>query len=211
MKLKFFSLPAWLLAASCVNGVRAEDSLAALMQRMRSEQSVRIAYLETRTLALLDEPWRGSGYMYSLPPDTMLKEQLRPERLLMAISGEEMMYFDPGNEVRHQGVLDEDNPMSLNVAVFKALMTGDRQLLEKMYRVDFVAEPERWVLKLKAKNAPDSTFAIEISGLSGQQPQRIVVDQDDGDRNEFLLQKDAEGGEVETAARRLTRELLDSE
>ena len=151
------------------------------------------------------------GYMYSLPPDTMLKVQLQPERILMAVDGDDMYYFDPGNDVHRHGTLDEDNPMSLNIAVFKALMMADQALLEKLYTVEFSSSPEQWVLRLKAKNEPDSAFAIEISGPPEQQARRIVVKQADGDSSEFELTKEAEGSEVEAEAKRLFRELLDSE
>jgi len=64
-----------LMLVSCLAGtiVRADDSLSALMQRMKSDQAVRVAYQETRTLELMEKPWKGSGYMYSLPPDLMLR------------------------------------------------------------------------------------------------------------------------------------------
>lgn len=191
-----------------VNVCYAEDSLSALMQRMKSDTAVRIAYQETRTLELMDQPWKGSGYMYSLPPDIMIKEQLQPERILMGISGDDMIYFEPGNDVRHQGTVDQDNPMSLNIAVFKALMNADQQLLNNMYRVEFCSKPEQWVMTLKAKNDPDSTFRIDISGLPGQQAENIKVEQADGDKSEITLKKEAEGNEVKATVSRLYQELL---
>src|SRR5665811_2460809 len=97
-----------LISFMAVNISRADDSLAALMQRMKSDTAVRIAYQETRTLELMEKPWQGSGYLYSLPPDIMIKEQLLPERLLMGIDGDNMFYFDPIKDVRHQGEMDGD-------------------------------------------------------------------------------------------------------
>ncbi len=211
MKSNIFSAAVLLFLLAGVGPLQAEDSLDALMQRMRSDHAVRIAYREIRTMALLERPWQSIGFMYSLPPDTMLKVQLEPERLLMAIDGDDLYYFDPGNDVRQQGTLDEDNPMSLSVAVFKALMMADRALLEKMYRVDFSGGSEQWLLRLRAKSDPDSGFAIEISGLPGRQARRIVVEQGDGERSEFELWQDAEGGAVEAQAQRLFRELRASE
>ncbi|WP_305909404.1 outer membrane lipoprotein carrier protein LolA [Methylomarinum sp. Ch1-1] len=190
------------------NSVHADDTLAALMQRMKSDTAVRVAYQETRTLALMEQPWHGSGYMYSLPPDLMIKEQLRPERVLMGINGEQMLYFDPGNEVRHQGVMDADNPMTLNIAVFKALMTADQALLDSLYQVEFVSLPERWSMVLRAKNDPDSPFRIEISGAHGKQAERIHVEQADGDSREISMEKEAEGGEVKARMEQLYQELL---
>ena len=108
-----------------VNVSYAKDSLTTVMQRMESETAVKIAYQETRVLELMDQPWKGSGFMYSMPPDLMIREQLQPQRLLMAVKGDKMLYYDPGSDVRHQGDMDEDNPLSLNIAVFKALINAD--------------------------------------------------------------------------------------
>lgn len=93
-----------------------------MMQRMKSDTAVRIAYTETRTLELMETSWQGSGYLYSLPPDRMLKAQLAPQRLLMAVEGGRMFYFDPVQGVRRQGEMDADHPLTLNLAVIKALL-----------------------------------------------------------------------------------------
>jgi len=204
----------WRNVATCIfliltaNVVVGEDSLSALMQAMKSDQAVKIAYQETRSLALLDQPWQGSGYLYSMPPDIMIKEQLKPERILMGVSGENLLYFDPGNQVRHQSIMDEDNPMSLNVAVFKALMNADQQLLNSMYRVEFFSTPEQWIMTLKARKDPESAFRIDILGLPGQQVNTIKVQQADGDSSELILKKAGEGNEIKTIVSRLYQELL---
>ncbi|MGR9115352.1 MAG: LolA family protein [Gammaproteobacteria bacterium] len=186
----------------------AEDTLSSLMQRMQSSTAVRIAYRETRTLELMERPWQGSGYMYSLPPDLMIKEQVRPERVLMGVKGDQMVYFDPGNAVRHHGEMTEDNPMTLNIAVFKALVNGDEALLHKLYQVEFTSAPLRWTMTLTPKQDSDSGFNIVISGLSGQQADTIEVRQADGDSSEFSLQPDGSGDEVDATVERLYRELL---
>lgn len=199
------------VSMTLVTTAKAEDSVAALMQRMQSEVAVSIAYQETRTLEMLDQPWRGSGYMYSLPSGLMIKEQLQPERVLMAIDGDKLFYFDPGNDVRHQGEMDPDDALSLNIAVFKALMNADEQLLHSMYQVEFSAQVEQWVMTLKAKNDPESPFAIEIFGLPGQQVSRVRVMQADGDSSDVSLQKNAEGDEVKAKIDALYQELLGAE
>lgn len=189
----------------------AEDSVAALMKRMQSDTAVSIAYQETRTLEMLDQPWQGNGYMYSLPPGLMIKEQLEPERVLMAIDGDKLFYYDPGNDVRHQGEMDEDDPLSLSIAVFKALMNADEQLLYTMYRVEFSEQPEQWRMTLKAKNDPESPFAIDIFGLPGEQVGRVKVMQADGDSSDVTLQKHAEGDKVKAKIDALYQELQGAE
>lgn len=211
MKLNYpnaFALGLIFISFLAGNSSHADDSLSALMQRMKSNTAVRISYQETRKLELMEQPWQGSGYMYSLPPDIMIKEQLKPERLLMGIHGDQMLYFDPVNDVRHQGEMEEDNPLSLNIAVFKALMNADEASLHSMYRVEFSSEPHGWVMTLKPKRDGESGFSIVISGLPQQQADTIKVKQADGDLSEFTLHKDAARDEIKTTINRLYRELL---
>lgn len=196
------------LLSLIVNIGHAEDTLSALMHRMQSDTAVRIAYRETRTLELMERPWQGSGYMYSRSPGLMIKEQLQPERVLMGIEGDRMIYFDPVNDVRHQGEMDQDSPLSLNVAVFKALISADEALLHRLYRVEFSSEAQGWVMTLKPKRDSESGFNIVISGPAGQQADSIKVTQADGDFSEFSLWQDAEGDEVNDTVNRLYQELL---
>ncbi|MGR9036103.1 MAG: hypothetical protein ACU83O_05890, partial [Gammaproteobacteria bacterium] len=173
-----------------------------------ADKVARIAYRETRTLELMERPWQGRGYMYSLPPDLMIKEQLQPERLLMAVKGDQMFYFDPVNDVRHQGVMGEDNPLSLNIGVFRALINADEALLHRLYWVDFSSSAQRWSMTLKPKQDSNYGFSIIISGLAQKQPDTIKVKQPDGDLSELSLQPDTNGHDVEATVKRLYRELL---
>jgi len=196
------------LVALFADEVFAENPLSALMQSMKSDTAVRMAYQETRTLELMEKPWKGSGYLYSLPPDLMVKEQVQPERVLMAIKGDKMFYFEPANKVRHQGEISEDNPLSLNVGVFKALINADEALLHRLYQVEFHARTRDWAMILTPKQDTRSGFSILISGLAQHQPDTIKVRQSDGDLSEFSMQKEAAGTEVKAAVERLYHELL---
>lgn len=208
MKQPFYFIGLILLLLSAACSSRADDTLSQVMQRMRSDQAVRIAYREQRTLELMDQPWQGSGYMYSLPPDLMIKEQLQPERLLLAVKGEQLFYYDPGKDVRHQDEMSADNPMSLNIGAFQALVQGDTVLLHRWYRVDFSYSAPAWSITLKPRQDSATDLSIVISGLTQKQADTVKVRQPDGDLTEFSLQPDGKGDEIETAANRLYRELL---
>lgn len=201
----FVLLLSALLPAHAADAVDTEWNV---MQRMQADTAVRIAYRETRTLELIDQPWQGSGYLYSLAPDLMIKEQLQPERVLMGIKGDRMFYFDPANNVRHRGELDAANPLSLHIAFFNALVNADVALLHRVYRVDFDAREQDWLMTLKPRRGDRSGLTVVISGPSGQQAERIEIRQADGDLGEFSLRKDAEGEAVETEVNRLYLELL---
>lgn len=171
--------------------VLAEDSVASLLQLMKSDSAVKTAYHETRTLELFDQPWQGSGYMYSLAPDLMIREQILPQRLLMGIKGNQMFYFDPENNIRHQGEMTEDNPLSLNIAVFKAFINADETLLRRMYLIELKSTEYRWVMTLKAKQQSQTDFSIVVSGLPNQQIDTLIIQQADGDLSEFMLKNES--------------------
>jgi outer membrane lipoprotein-sorting protein len=201
----FLLLLPFFLSAKAAHAVDTEWEV---MQRMQSDTAVRIAYQETRILELIDQPWQGSGYLYSQAPDLMIKEQLRPERVLMGIKGDRMFYFDPAANMRHRGELDAANPLSLHIAFFNALVNADIALLHRVYRVDFDAREQDWLMTLKPRRGDRSGLTVVISGPPGQQAERIEIRQADGDHSEFLLSKDAEGKTIETEVNRLYKELL---
>lgn len=208
MKPDFIKSYFFAIFAMIISSVgHAEDSLSALMQKVKSESAVKIAYQEIRTLELMDQPWHGSGYMYSMSPDIMIREQLLPQRVLMGIKGDKMFYFEPDNDVRHQGEMDKNSTLSLNFAVFKALITADEVLLRKMYLVELSTEPQRWVMRLKAKQDSESGLSIVVSGLLDQQVDTIRIRQVDGDLSEFILQKDSAGDEIKASIDQLYQEL----
>ncbi len=167
----------------------AEDALTALMQSMKTDTAVKISYQEIRNLQLMEQPWNGSGYMYSMAPDMMIKEQLLPQRVLMGVKGDQLLYFDVLDKVRHQSEMTDDSPYSLNIIIFKALMNADEQLLRKNYLIDLSFSAKRWVMKLKPKKASHSAISIVVSGLLKQQLDTISIKQEDGDSSEFILQK----------------------
>ncbi len=189
----------------------AEDTLSSLMQRMKSNDAVKMAYQEIRTLELMDKPWKSSGYMFSISPDTLIKEQLFPERILMAVRGDELLYFDPANNVRHQGSMQDDNPQSQGITVFKALINGDEALLQKLYRIEFSSQSQRWTMILKSKLKPESGFNIIVSGLSEKPADMIRIKQPDGELSEFILQRiDSEDkNTLNRTLKQLNRELFE--
>ena len=194
-----------LLVGNCAG---AEESLTSIMQRMQSAGPVSIDYQERRQLEFMAEPWQGSGTIYSLPPDLMIRQQLEPERLLMGIKGNAMLYFDPANSVRHQSEMDEENPLTLNIAVFKALTHADETLLQRLYHVDLLSRPQGWRMTLKPKQNGESGFKIVITGLPQQQASKVIIYQPDGDYSEMTLQKATTDDALQATMNRLYQELV---
>jgi hypothetical protein len=184
------------LLMTAITSAYAEDSLLKLMQKLKSEPTPRVAYQETRNLKLMSEPWHGSGYLYSLPPELMVREQLKPERVLMGVKGDKAFYFDPGKNERHQTDLGGDNELNVPLTVFKALVNADEALLRSLYQIDFTSSPQDWLMELKPKQKAGSVAKIIVSGQSDQQANKIYVLMEDGDTSEFNLQKASGGGNI---------------
>ena len=72
---------------------QAEDTLQAVLNRMKADNATSLAYTEKRTLKMLTSEWQGSGFLYAAPPHTLLKEQRRPELEIMASAGKQAFYF----------------------------------------------------------------------------------------------------------------------
>ena len=175
------------------------------MQRLTSKDAVKKAYQETRSLEFFEDHWYGAGVMYARPPDLMIRQQIEPQPLLMGIIGDELYYYDPQKHIRHQAQMEIQDPLAAKVAVFKALITGDRDLLERFYLVEFSSLPERWLMTLTPKH-PDVGLTIMVSGQAGQEVDTITVEEGE-DRSEFVLQIQQTGAEILQDIDRLTHQL----
>ncbi len=200
---QFYAISLVLLSFQAI----AEDSLVTVLERMRSTEAIKLAYQETRFMDMLDQPWHGRGFMYSAPGNIMIKEQTEPEKILMAIIDDKMFYYDIDNDILHQGKLDEDNPMSLNIAVFKALMSADQALLKQFYHIDFIPAETHWKIILSDKNNPDSDFKIIIKGSTGQAANQIVIQQGDGDKSVLELSQTKTDSSVEQHIQSLLKQM----
>jgi Outer membrane lipoprotein carrier protein LolA len=191
-----------------LGNVYANDTLLGLMQKLKSEPMDKVAYQETRKLKLMKDPWHGSGYLYSQSPDLMIKEQVKPERLLMGMKGNKAFYFDPKNNERHQSDIGSDDEINLPLSLFKALVNADEPLLRSLFHIVFSSGAQSWTMDLKPKQKAGSVSSIIVTGHPGQHANKISVMQEDGDMSEFNLHKDVDGSHSKDAISKLSQELL---
>ncbi|NOT10551.1 MAG: outer membrane lipoprotein carrier protein LolA [Methylococcaceae bacterium] len=192
--------------AACLSSTVAvcEDNLQSVMARMKPDQAVIIDYQEHRYMRMMSAPWTGSGHFYALLPDTMLKEQLHPEKELMAIRGHNLYYFNPANNQKHQTELSDQDSPAAHIAAFKGLMNGDLTSLKTLYDVGFSAKSSGWLITLTPQNT-DSETAIKIimQGRPEQAANKLELLMTDGDRTEFLLGRVHSGADIKLKATQL--------
>lgn len=173
----------------------AEDTIETVMQRMQPQTAVQIAYQETRYMGLFDQDWQGSGYLYAATPGTMLKQQLKPEREMMAAEASQLIYHKPATNTFHQTQLDASNPMMASLVAFKAMLTGNLVALRQLYQLKFTTAKSSWKLEMIAKEhqPEEAPLKIIMQGLSEQAANKMQVFLPDGDRSEYVLNPPQQG------------------
>lgn len=187
-----------------------EAELQALLGRIRQNASAEFYYREIRQLELASSPWQGEGSMLSGADGSLIKLQLQPTRVIMAIAEGRMYYWDAEQQQRHTAPLGRSGQGSELITVFVAMLQGHADDLKSNY--DFVPEQhgKRWTLRLTPKPEPGNEDAptIEISGDEDQRKQHVLIRQADGESTEYHMLKTAEGQSLDDAIRRLLREAI---
>lgn len=205
IKTTIFSVLGLFILAS--SNSYAEDSLLKLMQKLKSEPMSKVAYQETRNIKMLAQPWHGNGYLYALQPELMIREQLKPERVLMGVKGDKAFYFDPGKNERHQVDLHDNNELNAPLTVFKAIVTADEALLRSVYNIIFTTHSKDWLMELTPKQKGGPVTRIYVTGRTGQEVDKITILQEDGDNSEFTLQKESDDAKNNGGIMTLYKEL----
>jgi len=197
-----------LLALLPVAGLADEAGLADLFGRIRQGGSAEFRYEETRTLELASSPVQASGYMLSGADGSLVKLQLLPKRVIMAISGGRMVYWDPEQKQRHAAPLGHAGPAAGQITVFRSILQGHAEELQPTY--DFASERHgpRWTLRVSPKPGLSDGDApsIEISGDENALKRHVLIRQPDGESTEYRLEKTAEGPRLDYSIQRLLLE-----
>ncbi len=186
----------------------AAETLDSVIARLAHQDSVQIRYWEVRHLALMSEPWKGTGYFYAKPPGHLVKLQLQPSREVMAISDDYMWYFSAENNIRLHASIDDMEATGREVATFQALLNGDLSRLRSVFALHFDSDDRRWTIDLQAlpNNSSKLLPEIAVSGPVGGRIERILLTKPDGDFDEIRLGESQRG---ETVANTIDALLLE--
>ena len=177
------SLSLLFLAASAQGedtGSATAFTVEALLERMRASAGVAAEFTERKELALLSAPLESRGRLYFAPPDRLARFTTAPLFSALIIDGDSVRF----REGEDQEIDLSGDPVARRfVENFIVLWSGDRDRLERLYRVDLSSEGERWQLSLSPRGAPlDAVIErIELRG-DAQRLLEMVVRDRDGDR-----------------------------
>jgi hypothetical protein len=159
-------------------------------------------------MELLTEPWKGSGYLFSTPDGTLVKLQIAPERLIMAIVGDSMYYYDSSSQRRQSAPLSYAGPMADQIMMFRAIIQGRSAELAPGYDIRAEARDAGWALTLngKAQATGVTPARMEITGEENGRRRHIRIQQADGDETEYVMQQNRDGSILELPIRQLIAE-----
>jgi len=183
----------------------AEDTLASVLSMAAEQQYLAIDYQEVRHLQLLSEPWQATGRMF-VSPDAFVIEQASPQRQLLAANKQRFWLFLPEREIRRTGMLT--TPMAIkSFGLFKPLMRGDRDALERAFDIQFTATAKQWQIELKPKRSSKSLYKrIYVKGNPSQPADQMKTEMEDGDYSEWSFKQKTFDADIEERVKALMDE-----
>jgi hypothetical protein len=159
-------LAVWLLCVLVgADAVRAADSdLDRLMSALAQRKHGHVTFVERKFIALLDRPVESSGELFYDAPDRLEKRTLKPKPESLVLAGGVLT----AQRGRHQYVLDlKQYPQVVPfIESIRATLAGDRNSLERLFKLTFTGGFDRWTLELVPLDAKllSTVKQIQIEG-----------------------------------------------
>ena len=177
-----------LLASFAGSVASAHDAagLRALMESFAAIDASRVAYRETKSIDILDSTVEQSGFLSFAAPATVIREIREPVVETYAIVGDTLHVTREGQEERID--LDSTPLVRAFIESFRATLSGDVDLLEAHYHVDFSGDGPQWRLELRPRNRRLAGF-IESIEFTGEEIRvdRIRISEANGDWSLMVL------------------------
>jgi len=183
-----------LLAAAMLqppHALAADWNLDQLMQSLALAKSGRAAFVEKKTIAMLDRPLESSGELRYIAPNTLEKRTIKPKPETMRVEGD-VMTIERGRQ-KFTLSLQDHPELAAFIDSIRGTLAGDRKALERSYKLKLEGGAERWLLSLSPIDAKMATqiHLIQISG-SADNVRSINIIQTDGDRSLMTIDRIAQ-------------------
>ncbi len=170
-----------LLAAASLPAAAAWD-LAALMRLLADSGGGRVRFVETRHLAILDQPLTATGELVYVPPARLERHTDTPTRESMVLDGDTLSLTREGKT--HTLRLRDYPEAAALIESIRATLGGDRATLERTYALSLAGDEKAWTLDLLPADPAvvKVVLRIRISGSRGE-VRSVDILQADGDRS----------------------------
>jgi hypothetical protein len=169
----------------------ADWDLDQLMQTLAQTRSGHVRFVETKTIAILDKPVESSGELLYTAPDHLEKRTLKPKPETMVLD-QGLLQVERGRQ-KHSLRMQDYPELAAFIDSIRGTLAGDRQALERNFRLSLEGNRQNWNLRLVPAN--DKMLAvIKRIDIAGEQElvKRIDISQADGDRSSMRIEPLAE-------------------
>ena len=168
----------WPVAGLAADGV----DLGQLMQTLAQVKAGEATFTERRQVAMLDQTLESSGKLSFEAPDTFVRETLKPRRERVAINGNTLT-LSQGSRTRTMA-LDSAPEAAVIVEAIRGTLTGNRESLERNFKVSVSGNAQLWLLELVPRDARlrSQVISVRVAGQHGL-VREVLVALPDGDRS----------------------------
>ena len=159
---------------------------AQVLQRVSREITPEVRFREVRTTKLLKTPLVSSGMLRYAPPDRLERETLQPMRETVVIEGMQVAIERDGSQTVMS--LVSGTPPAAMVQTLRAVLSGNLQELESLYRASALGSMERWTLQLEPRSGETAIREVRLSGKGGMVDEIEVLERG-GDRTVTTLSR----------------------
>ena len=165
----------------------AAFDLGDLMRHLVAHPGGRARFVETKYLAVLDQPLVARGEMTYTPPGRLEKRTLSPKQETLLLEGNRLSLQ------RDRQTLSIDlasQPQALAfIDSIRGILAGNRQALEQNYSLHLAGRLDQWTLTLLPRDMKIAELVLRIT-VQGSRGQLRSIDylQADGDRTELRIE-----------------------
>lgn len=194
MNRRFFHRPVTLLAllalllGASMSAGAADWTIAQLMQALAQAKPGRAAFVEKKYLAMLDRPIESSGELAYTAPDRLEKRTTKPKPETMVVEGNTLVLERGAQKLAVQ--LQQYPELAGFIDSIRGTLAGDRNTLERAFRLKLDGPAERWTLTLLPTDSKMANMVhlIRVNGVRDN-VRGIEVIQTDGDRSVMTIER----------------------
>ena len=159
-----------------------------LMRGLAQTHSSRASFVEKKYIAILDRPVESSGELVYTAPDRLEKRTLKPKPESMILE-RGILVIERGRQ-KHRLQMQDYPELAAFIDSIRGTLAGDRNALERHYRLSLDGAAEHWTLQLLPVNEKMQAVVKRIRIVGARDAVRsIEITQADGDSSLMLIEK----------------------
>jgi hypothetical protein len=176
------------LLALLVLAAAPDWTLERLLAGFAERGAARASFIERKTVRVLEQPLLSSGELRFEPPDRLEKRTLRPRAELLRLEGSRLT-LERG-ERRLSLDLRGHPEAAAFVESIRGTLAGDREALERVYRLRLEGGAASWALTLTPRD-PGMAALVRRVRIAGRQAEISVIEIEhaNGDRTLMSVQR----------------------